>query len=388
VLLYEQHLVLAEDQGGRGSQRIVVCSKCGAAFTDTSIPQREYDLLYSKRSRYAAGPAAPIEPDRDVSRFRDIVNVIEEFVPLKSAPVVDIGCATGAMLAALAERGYTDLTGVDPSEECVTQTRMISGVRAYTGSLAALPVPHELWRLVILSHVLEHVRDLRAALLGLIPKIASDAVLYVEVPDAARYCEFTWSPFQDFNSEHINHFSQRTLESLLSVVGFSPLRSDWKEILSAPGMPYPAIYCVAARRAGACMWVKDHSLKERLETYIERSAAIMREIDRVLESRIAPGEPVIVWGTGELTAKLLAQTALGRARISAFVDSNPINQGRVLGGVPVVAPGAIAADTSAPIVVASVLHYESIARAARALGFGDRLVRLPDPRPPGEALVQ
>jgi hypothetical protein len=230
--------------------------------------------------------------------------------------------------------------------------------------------------------VLEHVRDLRPALLGLTSKIAPDALLYVEVPDAARYCEFTWSPFQDFNSEHINHFSQRTLENLLSVVGCRPLRSDSKEILSAPGMPYPAIYCIARRDAGASSWVKDQSLEGRLEMYVERSAAVMSEIDRVLESSVAPGQPVIVWGTGELTAKLLAQTVLGRARVAAFVDSNPINQGRVLRGVPVVAPAAIAADNSVPIVVASVLHYDSIAHAARALGFGDRLVRLPDPRLP------
>ena len=68
------------------------------------------------------------------------------------------------------------------------------------------------------------------------------ALLYVEVPDASRYADFAWSPFQDFNSEHINHFSLISLDNLLRQCGFRPLRLAAKEILSAPDMPYPAIY--------------------------------------------------------------------------------------------------------------------------------------------------
>src|SRR4029079_13633489 len=102
-------------------------------------------------------------------------------------------------------------------------------------------------------------------------------------------------------------------------------------------------------------------LRSRLISYIERSAVILRDIDRCLAEHIGSDDPVIVWGTGELTAKLLAQTALGRARIVAFGDGNPVNQGRRLRGLPVIAPEAFDRGTAGLIVAASILHYDSIA---------------------------
>jgi 2-polyprenyl-3-methyl-5-hydroxy-6-metoxy-1,4-benzoquinol methylase len=388
VLLYEQHLVLPDDQQGAGSQRVVVCTRCGGAFTDTSIPQREYDALYENRSRYAAGPAAPVDADRDVARFEEVAALLAEAVPNRLARIVDIGCAGGEMLAALAGRGYVHLTGIDPAPACVERTASLPGVRANRGSLSNLPAPEQPWDLVILSHVLEHVRDLKGALTLLRPFVAPAGVLYVEVPDASRYVDFAWSPFQDFNSEHINHFSLQTLENLLAVCGFRTLARATKEILSAPGMPYPALYCLARREEGHGPIRRDDELRSSLESYITRSAAILGEIDRCLSARIGPDEPVIVWGTGELTAKLLAQTVLGRARIVAFVDSNPVNQGRILCGLPVIAPEALSRDDAAVIVASSILHYDSIARAVRSLGLTNPVLRLPDPRASQAASMQ
>ena len=73
---------------------------------------------------------------------------------------------------------------------------------------------------------------------------------------------------------------------------------------------------------------------------------------------------MIVWGTGQLTLKLLAETPLGEARIVAFVDSNPINQGRLLRGVPILAPDAIR-SMAQPILVASTLHQDEIVAVIR-----------------------
>jgi len=39
-------------------------------------------------------------------------------------------------------------------------------------------------------------------------------IVYIEVPDAARYIDFLYSPFQDFNTEHINHLSSFLMKIL------------------------------------------------------------------------------------------------------------------------------------------------------------------------------
>ena len=140
-VLHAQRFVLADDKKLAGSYNVVACVPCGAAFADTPVTQREYDELYARRSRYAAGPAAHAAVgDRDVARFRDMAAEIAAVVPEKHARMLDVGCANGQMLAALAERGYTSLTGVDPSPACVQQASAIPGASAFVGSLSEMPV--------------------------------------------------------------------------------------------------------------------------------------------------------------------------------------------------------------------------------------------------------
>ncbi len=85
---------------------------------------------------------------------------------------------------------------------------------------------------------------------------------------------------------------------------------------------------------------------------------------------------LIVWGTGQLTLKLLNETSLGDARIAAFVDGNPTNQGRKLRGVPILAPDALARPEG-PVLVASTIHFQAISNTIRdKFGAGVEVVGL------------
>jgi hypothetical protein len=84
---------------------------------------------------------------------------------------------------------------------------------------------------------------------------------------------------------------------------------------------------------------------------------------------------VIVWGTGQLVLKLLAETSLAKAQIAAFVDSNPINKGRMLRGVPILAPEQIR-NSPYPIVVTTILHQQEIAEQIRRMGLPNKIVLL------------
>jgi SAM-dependent methyltransferase len=371
--------------GNRETDRmdVVCCDRCGVGFADTEISQAEYDALYADVSRYAAGPAAQVaDSERDLGRFRTVAAAVERQTPGKRARIADIGCANGLLLKALAERGYSNLCGIDPSADCVRHAAAVDGVQAFVGSLSAIPPEAGRFEVVVLSHVLEHVRDVRAALEALKPFMTPSASLYVEVPDARRYADFAWSPFQDFNTEHINHFSETALKNLFCLTGFVPHDFDAKDILSAPGMPYPAVFGFGklADRPGPPL-EKDHELRLRLLAYVRVSADLMRRIDTHLQAALMGARRVIVWGTGELTAKLLADTVLAEADIEQFVDSNPVNQGRALQGRPIVAPHALRSGVE-PIVVSSILHAPAITRTIRELGLANPVVTLPAHTPP------
>lgn len=375
--LHSQRFVLPDAKNLAAGYDVVACARCGAAFADTPVSQQQYDELYARQSRYAAGPASHArDNDRDTARFQDMAAEIARTLPDRHAQILDVGCANGQMLAALAALGYTNLYGADPSPACVVHAAAIPGVRARVGSLSAIPQDGAPYDLVILSHVLEHVRDVKPALEYVKQFLGGGGRIYVEVPDASRYAQFAWSPYQDFNSEHINHFSRATLTNLLRQCGLRPEHAGAKDILSAPGMPYPAIYALASvDDPGKAAIEKDLALKEALVEYVRVSTRLMAEIDARLTPPLEGGAPVIVWGTGELTAKLLADTVLARANVVGFVDSNPINHGQLLRGLPIQAPADLKSGDEI-IVAASILHHASIVQAIRALGLRNPVLGL------------
>ena len=102
---------------------------------------------------------------------------------------------------------------------------------------------------------------------------------------------------------------------------------------------------------------------------------MMQGIDQQLQSVLASSTEVIVWGTGQLTMKLLCDTALKDAKVVAFVDGNPVNVGKTLRGVPIVSPEELE-NRSAPIILATLLHTQGIRNRIASLGFTNPVVTL------------
>jgi hypothetical protein len=73
--------------------------------------------------------------------------------------------------------------------------------------------------------------------------------------------------------------------------------------------------------------------------------------------------------------KLLADTCLRDAKIAAFVDGNPINQGKLMRGAKVLAGSQIHAP-EIPILVCSLINATSILETIRNLKLPNRVVTL------------
>lgn len=57
------------------------------------------------------------------SRSKEEAKFLKRFIPDKNSRVLDLGCAWGRHLKALAQMGYSDLTGVDYAEELLKKAR-------------------------------------------------------------------------------------------------------------------------------------------------------------------------------------------------------------------------------------------------------------------------
>ena len=200
--------------------------------------------------------------------------------------------------------------------------------------------------------------------------------MYVEVPDATRYPDCLAAPFQDFNTEHVNHFGPLSLAGLLAREGFEALVVRRKTIEAAPGVPYPAVYGVGRMvHDGSAQGGRDDDLRPAVEEYVSRSAALMRRLDERLAKLAERGAPIIVWGVGQLTFKLLAMTRLADVPIRAFLDTNPAYHGMTLRGAPILAPEAVTGFTE-PVLVGTMLHAGAIESRLRELGAVNPVLRL------------
>ena len=224
---------------------------------------------------------------------------------------------------------------------------------------------------------MEHVCDLVSAMRKLRDLLNPDGWVYVEVPDAMRYTEHLVAPYQDINTEHINHFSRSSQENLLSQSGCSPVEGGQKEIFSAVGMPYPATYVFARLSPDSKPITRDPLLRPALETYLSASNHLLKRIDKTIQNIIATHPSLIVWGTGQLTLRLLAETCLKDAQIDAFVDSNPVNQGRKLRGVKILRPKDLVPGQT-PILISSMINSRAIHDTIRSLDLGNPTVEFVD----------
>jgi SAM-dependent methyltransferase len=376
-VLHSQRFILPEGHPLTDGYDVVCCEQCGFVYADTAVPQAEYDRFYAQNSKYEDPTTGTggMENSWDRRRQEETAQQIHAYLKGAPASILDVGCANGGLLKALKDLGHENSLGIDPSPVCVENARRL-GVYAKSGSLFQ-PFEHEPFDLVILSHTLEHVQDLASAAKWIRGLMKESATVYIETPDASRYADFIDAPFQDFNTEHINHFSTTCLNNYLKRNGFEPVSWGRKVIPASANKPYPAIYCFAKPARESLSIEKDADLRQLTEIYIERSRNILNEINARLNAALAKSKRVIVWGTGQFAMKLLAETALANAEIAAFVDSNPIHHGKILLGTKIIPPEAVR-GLDEPILIASTLHQQSISDQIRNMGLGNPLILLKD----------
>jgi SAM-dependent methyltransferase len=300
-------------------------------------------------------------------------------LPSRAASILDAGCATGGLLTALHEQGFTAVAGIDPSPRCAAACRE-RGFESYVGSISTASAAAQMPRFdcVVFSHVLEHVYDIPAFFNAARGVLAPGGYLYLETPDATRYVDYLYAPFQEFSTEHINHFSARALENIARRFGFHPILVERKLIQTAENIFYPAVFGLfqdngetADERAVLC----DQELPSRINAYIRYSGDQMESINRHLAAQLANAERVILWGAGQLAMKLLALPCLAQTQVRAVVDSNPTLRGKTFAGTPIVGPEEIT-GTREPIIIATLLHADEISAQIRRLGFSNPVFRL------------
>ncbi len=222
------------------------CASCGLLYKSHAAPNFQPDHGYCEY---------PFRHfDHRVARAARQIRSAQRFVEARS--VLDIGCNHGYALAAGQQLGLR-ATGVDVDADAVNACRA-RGLDARVGSAEALPVPDQSFDIVILRHLLGHLRHPRLALSEARRVLAPGGILVLAVHDLDYLRVRLAGPEHKFflptraGPEHHLYFRTDTLERMLADCGFS-VRTRSKALLLAPRSWREALY-EPLRFMGMWLW--------------------------------------------------------------------------------------------------------------------------------------
>ena len=344
---------------------VVVCEDCGTGLADRIPPQATFDAYYRDLSKYEyeyRGGQGTVHEDR---RFREAAKTIIPHIPSRHSRILEIVCATGHLLSVLKEQGYENVQGVDPSPGCAKAAWDVYRIPVDAHTILNIPRPDQPFDIVLLLGVMEHLRDLDAAIHKIRGLMAPQGRVYLAVPDAAHFDSNQDAPFQEFSLEHLNFFSATSLTNLMQTLGFQFLSGGRLLLEQSCGTWCASIWGVFENsKPENKSWVRDEETEKGLTAYIRKSQESEARIRQSIENLAASGRPILVWGTGAHTQRLLAMSSLGKVNIAAFVDSNPKYQGQQLHGVPICRPQDLAGRAE-PILISSYAAQHEIAQQVR-----------------------
>ncbi len=355
---------------------VVVCSDCGLGYADDLPPQEAFNTYYRDLSKYENQTPGFTLSAYDSKRFAETVALIADVLEDRAIRILEIGCSTGGLLEALIGGGYRRVVGLDPSPVCTGISNERCGAEVITGSLSDLKPELGPFGLIILGSVLEHLRDTDMAMTILKSLLTQKGYLYLEVPDASRFPEGTQASFQEFSLEHITYFSPRSLDNLLGAHGFHRVFCHQGNPEPHPGILAVEIKALYQLTGHITAPMFDPDTRPALEAYVGKSQSQENHLEAILFDLAESKRPILVWGVGTHTQHLLTSGALARARIVAFVDSNPNYHGHTLKDVPILAPMELGPYTE-PILISSQQFQEEIVEQIMfSLGLKNEIIRL------------
>jgi methionine biosynthesis protein MetW len=206
---------------------------------------------------------------------------VQELVPAGARRILDLGCSSGALGAALRARQGSEVVGVevDPAYLPSARSRLDTVVEADLEALFADPgAVARLGRFdcVIAADVLEHLRDPWSVMGVAAATLSGGGTAVVSVPNVRHWETFRelglrgrWPRREQgiFDATHLRWFTLADTRALLAGAGLEPLReravyrlrpADWRSERAArrlavgPLKPFLAFqYVIAARRPGA-----------------------------------------------------------------------------------------------------------------------------------------
>jgi SAM-dependent methyltransferase len=193
------------------------CGVCGLGVTLDPPPAGELAELYE--SHYLGEEGRVPRTDLLAQVWHRVNGSLPLTDLVRTGPVLDVGANTGEALVALRARGL-DVMGLEPNPQAAEVARGY-GLEVISEPIEEADLPAGRFGSILLSQVLEHVRDPHAVLRKVAPALREGGLVYVIVPNAASVWRRVFGPnwVHWHVPFHLFHFTEEALRKLCGQCG-------------------------------------------------------------------------------------------------------------------------------------------------------------------------
>jgi 2-polyprenyl-3-methyl-5-hydroxy-6-metoxy-1,4-benzoquinol methylase len=201
----------------RQGMQVVRCVRCGLVYVnprfDAATLEQHYNSGQSSRIQYYLDVEAA-----DRRSFGEILDLLESLRPARGR-ILDVGPNVGTCLLLAAERGWK-AAGIEINAEAARYCREARGLDVGTGVFDDGCRPEQSFDVVLMTDVIEHLRDPLAALVLVRKLLKPGGLVLVTTPDVGHWSGrlLQIKPF-----EHLYYFTSATMAASLEKAGLRVL---------------------------------------------------------------------------------------------------------------------------------------------------------------------
>lgn len=279
--------------------------------------------------------------------------------------VLDIGCGTGGLLLELFKRGCKKISGFEPSILAEKIKKPAEGFlpEIYNDffSLRALK-KNKLegkYGLIIATAVLEHIKNLKDFLRALRLALKEDGVVVFTVPNEL-FALKKGDPGMILH-EHLNYFTPKTLQRILSLAGFKILNTKTKKDVLIIKLKKKIEFSGRFNKTPSKIVGKEEALFKNYKKNLAK--AIKKFVNFTKKGKIG------LYGASAASFNLMGWSKSKEFKSLFFIDSDPIKWNKKLFGIPIIPPKDILNYQSNTILVMPPAFQEEIFKYLKSLNL-------------------
>lgn len=361
--------------------KIVECKNCGHVYNELYNGE-ENDLIEYYNIEYASSNLSSMVEnigDRPGSNNEFTINRYEQLFKMisrnltKDSRILDVGCAKGGFLDFLNKKGFKNLFGIDVIKQYVDYCKDHYNYNIKLGTVYSIPHEDDSFDVIILDQVIEHLINVREAIVEIKRVLSKGGYLCIGIPDASRYKDSHFFDYYMFlMKEHVQHFDLEHLQMLLNQESFDLESFTKSEIpMMSDKMVLPNLYAVFYLNKRR----KYFKLGNEIKLYINNQFIELDKKKKTISKLVIYQKPLYVWGIGREFLYLYENAGLKYCNIVGLIDDVTFKQNFSVNGKKITDSSILKNRVPhSVLIITAFAHVEKIKNKALQIGYDGEIL--------------